>query len=828
MKGNNEENCFHCSLPVPKNSSYLVEIDGKEQAMCCPGCQAVAKAIVDGGLSSFYQFRTDTSPTARAAVPEVLKELKLYDKPELQRSFVSTDENNIKQAALILEGIVCAACVWLNERHISALPGVLEFRVNYSTHRARVRWDDTQINLSDILQAIASIGYIAHPFDPGRQEAVYKKERSKALRRLAIAGLGAVQVMMLAVALYAGDYSGMDAKLEHFMRWVSLLIATPVVFYSAHSFFSSAWRDLKVRQLGMDVPVSLAIGLAYVASCWATISRSGEVYFDSVTMFTFFLLAGRFLEMGARQKAGQAAEELVKLLPAMATRLTDDGDETVAVSELIAGDKVRIKPGDSIPADGVIVEGRSSIDESLLTGESIPLAKTINEKVIGGTVNIESPLVVKVEKVGEDTVLAAIQRLLDRAQVEKPSIAKTADKVAAVFVGFLLVLVTIVGLWWWQHDPDQAFWIVLSLLVVTCPCALSLATPAAMTAATGTLTRLGLLTTRGHALETLAKVTHVVLDKTGTLTQGRLALESTNTFADFDEQHSINIAAALELGSEHPVAKVFLQKAVSPNSVKAKSIEAIPGQGVTGLIDGVQYRLGSASYIENIIENSQSQTYLENTVSHSTEIYLANDKTLLAVFFLSDVLREKAAETIAELKNLGKKVWLVSGDNEAAVSYIAGQVGIETTHHSMKPEDKLAIIHELQSQGEVVAMIGDGVNDAPVLAAAQVSIAMGGGTQLAQASADMVLLSEYLPHLVDGINMAQRSVKIIHQNLAWALSYNLLALPLASMGYVAPWMAAIGMSASSLVVVLNALRLNKSVDNMSITLSASVLPSERV
>lgn len=816
MTGNNEQDCFHCSLPVPKNSSYFVSIEGKEQAMCCPGCQAVAKAIVDGGLTSFYTYRTDTSPTARAAVPEVLQELTLYDKPELQKTFVSTDEQNLKQASLILEGIVCAACVWLNERHINALPGVVEFGVNYSTHRARVRWDDTQIKLSDILQAIASIGYLAHPFDAGRQEAVYKKERSNALKRLAVAGLGAVQVMMLAVALYAGDYSGMDSGLENFMRWVSLFIATPVVFYSARSFFSSAWRDLKVRQLGMDVPVSLAIGLAYAASCWATVSRSGEIYFDSVTMFTFFLLAGRFLEMGARQKAGQAAEELVKLLPAMATRLTDDGDETVAVTELACGDKVRVKPGDSIPADSVIVEGRSSIDESLLTGESHPVAKTISENVIGGTVNIESPLVIEVQKVGEDTVLASIQRLLDRAQLEKPSIAKTADRVAAYFVGFLLVLVGLVSMWWWQHDPDQAFWIAISLLVVTCPCALSLATPAAMTAATGSLTRLGVLTTRGHALETLAKVTHVVLDKTGTLTEGRLALESAKVISELDKQQSLNIAAALELGSEHPVAKVFLQNAVRESIPVAEEIEAISGQGVTGIINGSRYYLGCAAYIESSIKTA-TDTWLDSTVlndtpKHATEIFLASEDKLLAVFFLSDILRAQAADSVRDLKALGKKVWLVSGDNEAAVSYIAQQVGIDTTRHSMKPEDKLAVIHELQQQGEIVAMIGDGVNDAPVLAAAQVSIAMGGGTQLAQASADMVLLSEHLPHLVDAIKMAQRSVNIVRQNLAWALIYNIIALPLASMGFIAPWMAAIGMSASSLVVVLNALRLNKSVD----------------
>ncbi|MCK5643776.1 MAG: heavy metal translocating P-type ATPase, partial [Gammaproteobacteria bacterium] len=521
--------------------------------------------------------------------------------------------------------------------------------------------------------------------------------------------------------------------------------------------------------------------------------------FDSVTMFTFFLLAGRFLEMGARQKAGQAAEELVKLLPAMATRITDSGDETIAVTELIVGDKVRVKPGDSIPADGVIIEGRSSIDESLLTGESHPLAKTISEKVIGGTVNIESPLVIEVTNIGEDTVLASIQRLLDRAQTEKPGIAKTADKVAAWFVGFLLVLVTAVGFWWWQHDPEQAFWIVLSLLVVTCPCALSLATPAAMTAATGSLTRLGVLTTHGHALETLAKVTHIIFDKTGTLTKGRLVLESLQTFTEIEEQQSLNIAAALELGSEHPVAKVFLQNAVSASIPVAEEIEAIPGQGVTGIIKGSRYYLGCAAYIEASIKTAKGNSWqdfsaLNDSPENATEIFLASEDKLLAVFFLSDVLRSQAAESVRDLKALGKNVWLVSGDNEAAVSYIADQVGIDTTRHSMKPEDKLAVIHELQQQGEVVAMIGDGVNDAPVLAAAQVSIAMGGGTQLAQASADMVLLSEHLPHLVDAIKMAQRSVNIVNQNLAWALIYNVIALPLASMGYIAPWMAAIGMS----------------------------------
>ncbi|HID48478.1 MAG TPA: heavy metal translocating P-type ATPase, partial [Chromatiales bacterium] len=503
--GGSAPSCFHCGLPVPPGSRYEVEIEGQARPMCCPGCQAVAQAIVDGGLGDYYRHRTAASVTARSPVPEELRELDIYDQPRVQRSFVrqeSGDRPQLRQASLILEGIVCAACVWLNERHVGSLPGVEEFRVNYSTHRASVKWDDSVIHLSDILRAIAAIGYVAHPFDPGRQERIYKKERHQALKRLAVAGLGAMQVMMLAVAMYAGDYYGMEARLELFFRWVSLVIATPVVLYAARPFFQGAWRDLRRRQLGMDVPVALAIGGAYLASCWATLSQGGEVYFDSVTMFTFFLLVGRYLEMAARHRAGQAAEELVKLLPAVATRVTPDGEEVVAVAELRPGDRVRIRPGDSIPADGRVVEGRSSVDESLLTGESLPLARRVGEALVGGSVNVESPLLMEVEKVGEDTVLAAIQRLLDRAQSEKPRLASLADRVAGWFVAVILVLAVLTGWWWWQHDPARAGWVVLSMLVVTCPCALSLATPAALTAATGSLTRMGVLTTRGHALET--------------------------------------------------------------------------------------------------------------------------------------------------------------------------------------------------------------------------------------------------------------------------------------------------------------------------------------
>lgn len=796
--------CFHCGLPVPKGSHYAVEIDGESRDMCCPGCQAVAQAIVDNGLSDYYRYRTESSPMARQLVPEALKNLELYDRNDIQQSFVSA-RGDLREASLILEGIVCAACVWLSEHHLMQLPGVVSFSVNYATHRAQVKWDQRQISLSQILKAISDIGYLAHPLDPNRQEQVYKREKSAALRRLAVAGVGAMQVMMIAVALYASAAHGMDPSLKLFLRGVSLLIATPVILYAAKPFFLGFWRDLKLRRLGMDVPVALAIGAAFGASAWATITQHGEIYFDSVTMFTFFLLAGRFLEMTARHRAGQAAEELVKLIPAMATRINaDNQQEVVPVTELRPDDIVLIKPGESIPADGISLGGASSVDESLLTGESLPISKHEGDQLIGGSVNIESSLHMRVQHVGQDTVLASIQRLLDRALAEKPRLAELADRIAGYFVAVLLVFALAVGIYWWQVQAHEAFWIVISVLVVTCPCALSLATPVALTAATGRLTRDGILTTRGHALETLARVTDVVFDKTGTLTRGRFMLEHIELHGDKTEATCLQVAMALERHSEHPLAKAVLQYRPELETAHAENVQAIPGQGLRGVVDGETYVIGNPDFV------AQQLGQADTARAHDrTTVVLANAKQVLALFAFSDQLRPGVAEAITGLKKLGCRVHLFSGDRQAVVQHTAQDIGIEHAVAEMTPADKLAQLHALQEDGAVVAMIGDGVNDAPVLAGAQVSVAMGSGTQIAQASADMVLLSEDVGQLVDAVMAARQTRRIIRENLAWAVVYNLVALPLAAVGWVAPWMAAIGMSVSSLMVVLNALRLTK-------------------
>ncbi|MCX7897752.1 MAG: heavy metal translocating P-type ATPase [Rhodocyclaceae bacterium] len=813
-----EESCYHCGLPIPAGVDFVVEIDGAPRRMCCAGCEAVATAIVANGLADYYRHRDALPESPREALPLALSELGLFDRPEVQKNFVRPIGEHEAEASLILEGITCAACVWLNETHLARQPGVTAVDINYATRRARVRWDTRITKLSDLLAAIQAIGYRAHPYDATRAEALARKERRAALWRLFVAGFGMMQVMMYAVPVYLAS-DDMPLEIEQLMRWASLVLTLPVMVYSAAPFFVSALRDLKWRRIGMDVPVALGLASAFLASVWATLTASGEVYFDSVTMFVFFLLSGRYLEMMARQKAVRGVEELAKIMPTFAERLSGWRpaeatyvSERVAVADLAVDDVVRVKPGETVPGDGVVLEGRSSCDESLLTGESRPIAKAPGDAVIGGSVNVESPLIVRLTRVGEATRLASIRRLMEEAAAEKPRLVVLADRVAARFVGALLLLAAVTAAYWWHADPSQALWIFVAVLVVSCPCALSLATPAALTVATGSMARLGVLITRGHAIETLARADHWIFDKTGTLTVGRPTVVDMVIGENVEPARVQGLVRALEAGSEHPLARALQEKVGAGEAASLTDLLAVTGQGLEAREKtGRRVRIGAPDFVAALHAQPMPAQVLSWRAQGETVVALGDEEGWLAWFRLADALRAEAKTTIDALRKLGVQLTILSGDAPATVAVLAQELGIADFHGAQTPEQKHAFVKTLQQQGKTVAMVGDGVNDAPVLAQAHVSIALGTGAELARAHADIVLLSHDLTRLAAAVRLARRTLSIVRQNLLWAFAYNITAIPLAMAGLVTPWLAGIGMSASSLLVVVNALRLQKKV-----------------
>jgi Cu2+-exporting ATPase len=819
MNATSKIDCYHCGLPVPPAVDLSVSIDDQPRAMCCIGCQAVAQAIVDNGLADYYRSRDALPDSPREAMPAILDGLKLYDHADFQKSFVRTLGDGEREASLIIEGITCAACIWLNEQHLFKLPGVIGVDLNYATRRARVRWDEGRIQLSQILGAIAAIGYRAYPYDAAKSEELAGRERRSALWRVFVAGFGMMQVMMYAIPVYLAGEGDMTADVEQLMRWASLVLTLPVVFYSAAPFFRNAWRDLKLLRVGMDVPVALGVGAAFSASVWATLTASGEVYFDSVTMFVFFLLGGRFLEMTARQRAVSVTEALAKLIPAFAARVAGYPQqrdcEQVMATDLLPGDIVLVKPGETIPADGHVVEGVSCADEALLTGESAPVVKAAGVAVTGGSINIESPLFIKVEQVGEATRLSAIVRLMERAAMEKPRIVEFADRIASRFILALLLVAIAVALAWWVIDPSKALWITVSVLVVTCPCALSLATPVALSVASGAMARAGLLVTRSHAIETLARATHFVFDKTGTLTTGRMRLLEVLPLGELERERCVAFAAALEQASEHPIGAA-LRAAAGNDFPQLESLASEAGNGVSGVsagLAGKRLRLGRPDYVAVLHGQPIADASRSFVDSSDTVIALGDESGWLALFRLGDEIRPEAAQLIAELQAAGRQVSLLTGDAAPVARRVAQTLGIAEVRAGMSPQGKHDYVTTLQAGGAVVAMVGDGVNDAPVLAQAQVSVAMGGGSHLARTQADLVLLSENLDHLRAGVAVARRSLRVIRQNLLWSFAYNFVALPLAMLGFVAPWMAGIGMSGSSLLVVLNSLRLQKTAES---------------
>ncbi len=790
------ESCFHCALPVPADCDLNVDIEGATRPVCCPGCKAVAELIRDSGMGQYYALREAPQPgTGRP--PDETAEWHVFDSEDMLSAFAVISDNRA-EATVYIGGMYCAACSWLIETTLMKLPGVEAADVNPVTHRLRVRWRADEARFSGLLGALADLGYEPQPLAPESAARPEVAEQRTALKRLLVASLGMMQVMMFAVGLYAMDFQGIDAEMQHFLRLISFFVTTPVVFYSAKPFFVSAWRGLVAHKPGMDLPVSIAVGSAYAASVYATFARGPAVWFDSVTMFVFFLTLGRFLEMRARHRSIDRTAALSSLLPNTATRIRSGESAVVPVSRLIAGDEVLVRTGDAIPADGIVIHGETSVDEALLTGEARPQAKSVGDQVAAGSVNLDRLITMRVTNTGNDTTLGTISRLSERARYTRPSFVTIADRIASYIVVALLGVATVVAVYWYFAAPERAFVITLSVLVVTCPCALALATPAAFAAAGSRLSQLRLLVTNGNAIEALSRATLVIFDKTGTLTRGAPVITAVFVLDEnYSEYDCRLLAAALETASSHPLARAFALDDALPD-VTNHEVEI--GRGVRGTIEGRDWRIGSADYVGGGIAAPDSS---------ATHVFLGADGAAVAWFEIEDKLRPGALDAVRTLQHRGVKTALVSGDRKASVMRVAAELDIGEAHFECTPERKLEIIEAAQRHGERVVMVGDGINDAPVLAGANTSIAPAHGALLAQTSADLIMLGNSLEPVTTALRMAGKTMRIVRQNLTWAIVYNALALPLAAAGFVPPWAAAIGMSASSLIVVLNALRLSR-------------------
>ena len=813
--------CYHCASPLDGTTALRADIGGRSRAFCCAGCQAVAQTLHASGMGHVYDgpiaFAKPIEGDRRNEAEAVWA---TYDLPVMRERFMRTRADGAEELSLAISGMRCAACVWLIERALSRVPGVREAAVNYATERARIVGDAGAMRLFTVFAAIADVGYEAWPDQPSARRTAEARERRSLLIRLGLAMLGMMQVMMYAWPVYLHG-SDIPASQTRLMQWASLVLTVPVVLISARPIFVNAWRQVRHAHVGMDVPVALGIGAAFIASVFATLRGHGETYFDSVTMFVAFLLAARYLELRARQSAASGAEALVRQLPAICRRINVESGalETIPVATLQQGDCVEVRAGEVLPADGTIEHGITEIDESLLSGESVPRPRDVGATVLAGSYNVVSAIRVRVNRVGTQTRLAAIVDLLECALTDKPRMAELADRVAGRFVAVLLGWALLTAIAWWWVDPTRVFAVTVAVLVVSCPCALSLATPSALAAASGALARRGVLVTRGHAIESLAAVTDVLLDKTGTLTEGRLRLLSIETFADVDADHCLALACAMEQAENHPIAQSL--RAATTNTLPLPAlgrVTNVPGQGVYAMTDNQLMRLGTQSFAAMHYANQSvasirygTETPMEEVppAAACTSVWLGRDGQPLARFTLADTPRADAPACLSALRAQGLRLHLVSGDASETAHWWANRLGIDRAVGGVSPEEKRAYVRKLQADGARVLAVGDGINDAPLLAQAQVSIAIGSGAPLAQAGADAILTEPRLLAISEAVSIGRRTLRVVRQNLGWAFAYNAISIPLATLGWLSPLEAGIGMSVSSLLVALNAWRLSR-------------------
>ncbi|MCC5825268.1 heavy metal translocating P-type ATPase [Alkalimonas sp.] len=790
------ERCFHCHEPVLTGQQFVLEFEQQQRTFCCLGCQAVADTIIQQGLGDYYRFRTEPATKADAMPADLASELASFDSPDVLADLTS-QQGELSKIELSVSGISCAACAWLIERRLKQLKGVASITVNSGTQRAQIEWLPEQLKLSRILQEISKLGYQASPFAADQEEKIHKAELGRYLKRLAVSGILSMQVMMLAIALYFGEWTGIDPEHQDYLRWISMLLTTPVAFYAALPFVTSAWRSIVNRKMNMDVPVSLAIYYTYFASAYATVTETGEVYFESVCMFVFFLQLGKFFEYRARAKARDATSNLLKIMPVTATQLIDGQPQSTSARRLQPGDLILVKAGETLPADGEVFDGNSSVDESMLTGEYHPIAKARGDAVLAGSVNHDGVLQVKVSQPLALSRLGQIIALQQDTLNQKPKLAEKTDELAQYFVERLLLIALATFLvWFFWIDASRAFWVTLSVLVATCPCALALATPTAITCSLARLNRKHILIKNNQVLDRLPDIQHIVFDKTGTLTQGRFSVHQVQLLAtEYDQASLLNLIANLERHSEHPIGKAFQPYLLQ--ELELSDVQISIGAGISALWQGQRVRVGNAAFCR--AEPVQGAM-----------VYLTIDSKVLAAIELQDDLRPEVPALLQALKAQGYQLGLLTGDSSSQAERVAEQLGFDWLEKGCSPEQKVTVIQQLTAQGQKVMMIGDGINDSACFHAADVSVTLQGSTDLAKNQADVLILRNDLSLLTTLLSGGELAARTIKQNLAWSVGYNVIIIPLAVVGLVSPYIAVLGMSFSSLLVVSNSLRLLKS------------------
>lgn len=831
-----DDNCFHCGLPVTDKNPPTLAVDDQPQVFCCYGCKAVCDFIIDSGNADYYKHRESAARTFNdSELPELLDKLKLYDHEEIQREFIRTGKNNDwKEAWLILDEIRCAACLWLNERTLRKLEGVLDVQMDYTGQQARVRWDPAKIKLSEILSAIANIGYYAHPFDPAQRESLDKEKKQRSLQRIIFALILGMAVMQSSISSYF--FGDQDAQGNYplwftISRWVNVASTFLILAYPGQLFFRNAWRDLKNRSLGMDVPVVIGLSVAWAGSLYSTIRGEGEVYFESIAMFVIFLLIARHIELRSRITATALLDRSAKIIPQTARLIDGANIKQVPVIELKQGDRMQISPGEAVAVDGILCSDKSSFDESVLTGESLPVTYSRGQKVLGGSINVDQVIEVEVLSGKADSTLNEIHQLTQKSVSYRPPYVDLAEKVAGKFVVvILLIAIFTYGLWYWLGSGD-ALSHMISVLIVTCPCALALAAPVSLSLGAAGLARLHVLPIRMSSIEKISHVDTIVFDKTGTLTAGKPLLEGIQLTGNLTESDCLNVAASLEQGSQHPFARAILQaieKTDIDARLKVRALKQFPGQGVEAFVDGghgeMLWRLGNESFARgkgSAISEGIDREIVAKSKKGNSVLYLSDKNGVQAVFYIVDPLRKGIEQFLVQLDQLGvKNKVILSGDHQSSVQAVARRLNITEAYGGMLPDDKLKWLQHYQQRlrrsgkeaqfvKQGVMMIGDGINDAPTLAAADVSLTFSDATDLAKNNCDFMLLGKGFEQLGLAFSLMDRTRKNILQNLGWAVLYNGLAVPAAVAGVVTPWMAAIGMSLSSLLVVLNSLRLKK-------------------